>query len=90
MITGRHVTPRQPLEWQYWDLDIYIPHWLLTLLWLPLLLPALIVVRRRHRSRRWLRQGRCAGCGYDLSHLESNQCPECGAPAPATNDDVRA
>src|SRR5688572_16853247 len=25
MITSRHVTPRQPSEWQYWDLDIYIP-----------------------------------------------------------------
>jgi hypothetical protein len=95
LVSYRHVTsqlakPEKPIQWQYWKIDIYIPHWLLLLLWLPLLLPALIVLRRRHRSRRWQRQGRCAGCGYDLTHLESDKCPECGAPAPATNHDVRA
>lgn len=29
------------------------------------------------RSRRWTREGRCVGCGYDLSGA-SGKCPECG------------
>jgi predicted amidophosphoribosyltransferase len=34
--------------------------------------------RRRARARR---AGLCAGCGYNLSHLEGSPvCPECGLP----------
>jgi hypothetical protein len=35
------------------------------------------VLRRRRR------EGRCAGCGYDLRE-SGGRCPECGAPAKAT------
>jgi hypothetical protein len=27
-------------------------------------------------------RGRCGGCGYDLSGLDAQVCPECGAPIP--------
>ena len=27
-------------------------------------------------------RGRCAGCGYDLSGLNAEVCPECGSPTP--------
>ena len=35
--------------------------------------------RRRHTLAR-VCEGACVRCGYDLRHLRSRQCPECGAP----------
>ena len=33
-----------------------------------------------HRRRlRWLRHGKCGGCGYDLRATHGSRCPECGA-----------
>jgi hypothetical protein len=55
----------------------YIP------LWMPLLvtaLPAGWLFHRDRRSVRWSREGRCVGCGYDLSGV-SGKCPECGREA---------
>jgi hypothetical protein len=52
-------------------------------LW-PLLLVSLIPAARwgwrNRQSRRWLRAGRCAACGYDL-RATPGRCPECGKPA---------
>jgi hypothetical protein len=31
------------------------------------------------RAARRARRGGCVRCGYDLRHLHSRQCPECGA-----------
>lgn len=33
-------------------------------------------------ARRWLRgiDGRCPACMYDISNLQSDECPECGGP----------
>lgn len=44
---------------------------------LALLLPAAYLFYRDRRSLRQSREGRCAGCGYDLSGA-SGKCPECG------------
>lgn len=34
--------------------------------------------RRQDRPEVWTSQGRCAGCGYDLTGNVSGRCPECG------------
>lgn len=64
-------------------------------LWIPAVLlavPALLLLRRARRRRRWVSVGSCSDCGYDLSGLsrapvkaiapladESGlRCPECG------------
>jgi hypothetical protein len=47
-----------------------------------LLVLALLLRLRRHRSERWLATGRCRGCGYDL-RASVGRCPECGEGIPA-------
>ena len=41
-----------------------------------------VVIRRARRKRRWVREGRCGKCGYDLRTQHSGaggaKCPECG------------
>ena len=54
-----------------------------TLLFLPLWIPLLLVgaatiVAFRHDRR--LAPGHCQTCGYDLSHVKSDTCSECGTP----------
>ena len=51
-------------------------------LWVLLLLavPAVAMLYRNRRTVRWAREGRCAGCGYDLRGSPL-RCPECGRPA---------
>lgn len=36
-----------------------------------------VVGWRRRRARRWLAEGKCVGCGYDL-RASPVRCPECG------------
>jgi len=43
----------------------------------------LSAARRRLRERRWMREGRCRACGYDLRATPGG-CPECGAAVPVT------
>jgi hypothetical protein len=57
---------------------ISIPFWVIVMLTLAL---PLVALRRRLRDIRWLRQGRCRACGYDL-RATPGRCPECGAAAP--------
>ena len=63
-----------------WFRIIAIPYWFIVLV------TAIVPVRwwRRHRRRRrWQTQGRCPGCGYNLTGTPDH-CPECGwrhAPA---------
>lgn len=41
-----------------------------------------VVIRRARRKRRWVQEGRCGKCGYDLRTQHSGaggvKCPECG------------
>jgi hypothetical protein len=46
-----------------------------------LALPTAWLFYRDRRSVRWSREGRCVGCGYDLSGV-SGKCPECGRESP--------
>jgi hypothetical protein len=39
--------------------------------------PGSLLLRRTLRRRR----GQCAGCGYNLCHVDHRACPECGAAA---------
>ena len=48
---------------------------------LPLLAAMGLAARRARRRRRWVRAGRCAGCGYDLTGNQTGVCPECGTPS---------
>lgn len=54
-----------------------------TQLWMPTLLPTLILLAFSAilivRSRRTYMQGCCVDCGYSLQGLTSDVCPECGA-----------
>ena len=54
--------------------EVMFPHWLPVLLGLPL---PLLWLWSKRRSRRWRREGRCLGCGYDL-RASPDRCPECG------------
>ena len=57
---------------------LLIPHWL------PIALGSLSLIwhaRRftfRTRERKWMKEGRCLTCGYDLRGTPSPRCPECG------------
>lgn len=57
---------------------IIVPCWSLALLLLTLgVMPSrhtYLAMRRRSRASR----GCCVRCGYDLRHINSNNCPECG------------
>ncbi len=53
--------------------------------------------RRRTGWREWLYGGRavvpegqCWACGYDLSGIDSDACPECGERLCAMHDDTLA
>ena len=59
------------------DTTLYLAHWLISLLTLPL--PLLVLFRWVGRSKR-RSEGKCAACGYDLRHSRG-RCPECGTAA---------
>ena len=74
-----------------WDVTshvVRVPYWFLA--GLAALLP-IGWVYTRARGRRRSRNGRCAGCGYDLRE-SPERCPECGTarPGPAPQGRARA
>ena len=54
--------------------QLILPYWALVLAGLP---APLWWMWRNRRAVRYARQGRCAGCGYDL-RASPERCPECG------------
>src|SRR5262245_25057385 len=60
-------------------IELSVPFWFLTALFLTL---PLTLVFRSVRRRRRRGQGQCAHCGYDL-RASKDRCPECGAAIPA-------
>jgi len=55
--------------------QLYLPHWLMTLVTaLPVAFTLVMFIRRKHRRR----PGHCPTCGYDL-RATPDRCPECGA-----------
>jgi hypothetical protein len=46
----------------------------------PIAISTIVLFFRDRRRVRWRREGRCVGCGYDLSGV-SGTCPECGREA---------
>lgn len=45
---------------------------------------SLVAIRNFIRRRRRARRGRCPSCNYNFTNLDSDRCPECGAPTPNT------
>jgi hypothetical protein len=60
----------------FWFRSLFVPHWLIVLLFaaLPAAQSARIIARRR---RRHLANRVCTECGYDL-RASPERCPECG------------
>jgi hypothetical protein len=80
---GWHIEGERRIpEWRWkvrWSTELRIQQ-IAVPLYLPLAvlaLPTVWLFYRDRRSVRWSREGRCAGCGYDLSGV-SGKCPECG------------
>jgi hypothetical protein len=65
-----------PYHWM--DREVWIPYWLLAILFA--VSPAwwLIVTRRRRIQKQRRLNGQCIRCGYDL-RATPDRCPECGA-----------
>ncbi len=53
-----------------------VPFWMVALLLLTY--PAIALKRGPLRRRRRRKRGLCIHCGYNLTGLSSNRCPECG------------
>lgn len=55
--------------------ELYLPHWLMTLVTaVPVAFTLIQLIRRKRRKR----PGHCPICGYDL-RATPHRCPECGA-----------
>ena len=55
--------------------QLYLPHWLMTLVTaIPVALTLALIIRREYRRH----PGHCPTCGYDL-RATPDRCPECGA-----------
>jgi hypothetical protein len=61
---------------------VLAPSWPFLVLASPFAFVTAIGVYRGHRSEKWMKQGRCGSCGYDLP-ASSDRCPECGSPIAA-------
>ncbi len=64
-------TPTFQLD-QARDSWVYVPYWMI------MVLAAIPTIVCHWRSRRSYPAGHCQHCGYNLTGLPSNRCPECG------------
>jgi len=82
----RGYTATLPSRYHYFvapDFDgyfLYVPYWLV----LSVSTPIWLTLRRKHQiPLRWKAEGKCVGCGYDLTGNTTGVCPECNAKAVA-------
>ena len=78
------VLPKQSYPWEWGFTFLYrdISMWILQIpLWAPPLITAAITTVIWRRDARMSKVGACKQCGYDLSGLSNNACPECGVKA---------
>ena len=72
----------------YWELEVTVPYWLLTTLFLLPVLPRFVDFMRQTRRKK---RNHCTKCNYDLrAHKPGAKCPECGTPIPWTDESVKA
>jgi|GEM_PF-2856401 len=73
-----------PKRWQQLTpMALYLPCWAIQI---PLIVATGLLLRpwwRQRRAMRWLGEGKCAKCGYDLTGNVSGVCPECGTAVAA-------
>jgi hypothetical protein len=88
MITPSRAASDSRWLWWFWyraapvgrgghEISLSAPLWLLFLILGPW---TTWLFHRDRRHVRWAREGRCVGCGYDLSGV-TGPCPECGRKA---------
>ncbi len=75
-VIGFHFVDGTVAPWGWKFHAILVPYWALA--GVLALLPARLF-RQTFMKWRWRRQGRCGGCGYDISR-SAGRCPECGRP----------
>jgi len=77
-VRWQKVVEGNAISWSsvWWRVDVH--HWLLAVV--TAIGPGMRSVGwwKRRRSRKWVREGRCGECGYDLSQSPQRR-PECGA-----------
>jgi hypothetical protein len=72
-----------PDSWSVRIRAVRIPTWCVILLLSPPVVIKLRVMLHQKKIRRWIEEGRCAKCGYDLrAHEVGQKCPECGFSVP--------
>ena len=84
---GLRVVPREEMRQSTSSLSYLRPRfrselgslWTNIPIWIPVLISLCILVAIETRNLLWMQRMRCSKCGYSLKHIESVQCPECGA-----------
>jgi hypothetical protein len=66
--------PAEGLTWH-----LLLPWWIVLVLSALLPVRLYMLWRRRWRRERWIQNGLCPSCGYDL-RASPGKCPECGMP----------
>ena len=74
-------TPTNRIPYIDFIVLLQFPLWVLSVPSLPFVAFYLLKLRKYRRKNRWIREGRCLFCGYDL-RATPQRCPECGKESP--------